>query len=200
MFELYQHGASMVHRLPPSLKLLALALGGTALFLTDHLAIAGTFCMAVLALYSVAALPIRLAWAQIRPAIWILMILLVTQGLIADWITGAFVVVRLVGLLLLAGLVTLTTRASEMIDTLERGLFPLRWFGANPAKVSLALSLALRFIPVLAAVTTEVREAQSVRGLDRSLIAIIIPVMVRMLKMADEISDAIEARSYDPRG
>lgn len=111
---------------------------------------------------------------------------------------GVLVVVRLASLLLLASLVTLTTRSSDMIDALEKGLGWLYYLGINPGKVSLALSLALRFIPVLASITEEVREAQKARGLDKSVIAIAVPVIVRMLKMADDISAAIEARSYDP--
>jgi len=113
--------------------------------------------------------------------------------------SGVLVIARLAALMLMAALVTLTTRTTEMIDALEKGLFWLRYVRINPAKVSLALSLAMRFIPVLAAIVAEVREAQKARGLDRSLIAIAIPVIVRTLKMADDIAAALEARAYDPQ-
>ena len=83
-----------------------------------------------------------------------------------------------------------------LIDGIERGLPFLRPLGVNPAKVSLALSLALRFIPVLAQITQEVREAQRVRGLENSVIALAIPLFVRPLRMSDDIADAIEARGY----
>jgi biotin transport system permease protein len=199
MFDLYRPGTSILHRAAPGPKVLSLAVAGTALFLVDDLAVILGFCAAMLGLYYLAGLTARTAWDQLRPTVWILAILFLAQGLINDWGLAVFVVARLAGLLLLAGLVTLTTRASDMIDAMERGLRFLRHVGINPAKVSLALSLALRFIPVLASVTHEVREAQKVRGLDRSIIAVAIPVVVRTLRMADEISDAIEARSYDPR-
>ncbi len=101
-------------------------------------------------------------------------------------------------MLLLAGLVTLTTRSSDMIAAVERGLAILRPIGVNPAKIGLAFSLALRFIPVLAKATQEVREAQKTRGLERSILATAIPVAVRTLKMGDEIAQAIDARGWDP--
>ena len=82
--------------------------------------------------------------------------------------------------------------------TALNGLPVLRPLGVNPAKVSLALSLALRFIPVLAQITREVREAQRVRGLENSVIALAIPLFVRTLRMSDDIADAIEARGYRP--
>jgi len=56
----------------------------------------------------------------------------------------------------------------------------------------------LRFIPVLAQITTEVREAQKARGMEHSIVAVAMPVAIRMLKMADDISDAIDARGYRP--
>jgi biotin transport system permease protein len=72
----------------------------------------------------------------------------------------------------------------------------LRPIGVNPDKVSLAISLALRFIPVLGRITMDVREAQKARGLERSVIAVALPVAIRAIKMADEISDAIDSRGY----
>jgi biotin transport system permease protein len=128
----------------------------------------------------------------------VLILLLAVQLAISGAPTAFLVVSRFGGLLMLAGLVTLTTRTSDMIEAMERGFAALRFTGINPRKVGLALSLALRFIPVLAAMTVEVREAQKVRGLDNSIIAIAIPLIVRMLRMSDQISEAIEARSYDP--
>jgi len=99
---------------------------------------------------------------------------------------------------MMAGLLTLTTRSSDMIAAMERALTGLRHVGLNPAKISLTLSLALRFIPVLASATLEVREAQKVRQLERSVLAVAIPVVIRTLRMADDIADALDARGYDP--
>ena len=51
---------------------------------------------------------------------------------------------------------------------------------------------------MLAQITQEVREAQKARGLERSVIAVAMPVAIRTIKMADDISDAIESRGYRP--
>ncbi|QBF29651.1 energy-coupling factor transporter transmembrane protein EcfT [Thalassococcus sp. S3] len=199
MFDLYREGSSFLHRLPPGVKLLSLAICGTVLFLLDSIVIMLAFLVTTVGLYLAVGFSLRTAWAQLRPAAWILAILFVAQVVLNSWETAVFIIARFAGLLLLAGLLTLTTRASDMIEAMERGFWVLRYVGVSPAKVSLALSLALRFIPVLATVTNEVREAQKVRGLDRSIIAVAIPVVVRMLRMSDDISDAIDARGYAPR-
>lgn len=199
MTGLYHPGASLLHRLAPGWKLAALAAAGTALFLTDSLPLAAAFVLAVAGLYALAGIPARLALAQLRPLVWVLAILFAAQLVIAGPVQAGFVTLRLAGLILLAALVTLTTRSAAMIEALTRALAPLRAVGVNPARVGLALSLALRFIPVLGAITAEVREAQRARGLDHSVIALAVPVIVRLLRMADDIADAIDARGYDPR-
>lgn len=198
MLDLYSPGHSPIHRLSPGVKILAMMVGGTGLFLVESLGIVAVALAAVIALYKIAGLSATQVWNQIRPVLWILIFFLGLQWWLAGASVAVFVVLRLATLLLLAGLVTLTTRASDMIESLTSGLRFLRPLGVNPAKVGLAISLALRFIPVLAQITTEVREAQKARGMEHSIVAVAMPVAIRMLKMADDISDAIDARGYRP--
>ncbi|TKZ22169.1 energy-coupling factor transporter transmembrane protein EcfT [Shimia litoralis] len=198
MLDLYSPGHSPIHKLSPGVKILAMMVGGTGLFLVENLGIVAVALAAVIALYKIAGLSATQVWNQIRPVLWILIFFLGLQWWLAGASVAVFVVLRLATLLLLAGLVTLTTRASDMIESLTSGLRFLRPLGVNPAKVGLAISLALRFIPVLAQITTEVREAQKARGMEHSIVAVAMPVAIRMLKMADDISDAIDARGYRP--
>lgn len=194
---LYFHAHSPLHSLRPGIKIACLAIFGTIAFMvSDWRALLACFA-AVLLLYALARIPWRTAFDQIRPALWLLVAIFVIQALIDSWIAGFVVVLRFAMLILMAALVTLTTRASAMIEALEAGLRPLRHMGLSPGKISLALSLALRFIPVISDITQEVREAQRARGLHRNMLALAVPVVVRTLKMADDIADAIEARSYD---
>jgi biotin transport system permease protein len=71
----------------------------------------------------------------------------------------------------------------------------LRIIGVDPTRVGLAFGLAVRFVPVLASVAADIREAQAARGLDRSVFALAVPLTLRTLRMADEIAEAIDARS-----
>ena len=199
MLDLYRPGASPLHRLSPGPKVLVMMAAGTLLFLIESLPLTLSALVLTLALYRVAGLSLTLAAAQLRPLALIFAIFLALQWWLSGPLLALFVVTRLAALILLASLVTLTTRATDMIDMITRALAVLRPLGVNPAKVGLAISLALRFIPVLGQITTEVREAQKTRGLERSVIATALPVAIRTLKMADDISDAIDARGYDPR-
>lgn len=182
-------------RAPAGAKLAALAVAGSGLVL-----IADWRVMVVLA--AVAALAFRLAGCgtaalsrQIRPMLWMLGLLFVVQGWFVDWATGALIVARIVTLVLLAALVTLTTPAEAMIATIERLLAPLGRFGVDPARIGLAFSLALRFIPVIGEEAERVREAQAARGLGHNPLALMLPLIVRVLKSAEDVAAAIEARS-----
>lgn len=194
----YRQGTSLLHRAAAGLKLAGLLGVSTLLFLVPTLVVAGCGLAVAILLYASAGFGWRMAAGQLRPMVWLLAVLFVVQLALDGWQSGLLVVVRLAALLLLASLLTLTTRSSDLIAALERALGGLRWTGLNPAKVSLAIALALRFIPVLADITAEVREAQKARGLETSIVAVAVPVIVRTLKMADDIAAAIEARSYDP--
>ncbi|MGX7708478.1 energy-coupling factor transporter transmembrane component T family protein [Methylobacterium sp. Gmos1] len=194
----YVPGASPIHRCPAGAKIFAMIGAGTILFALPRLDLALAALALTGLLYRLAGIPGALVLAQLRPLAWILALLVVVQLALDGWQAGLLVAARLASLVLLAGLVTLTTRSADTIEALQRGLAWLKPVGVNPAKAGLAIALTLRFIPVLAAITAEVREAQRARGLERSLVALTVPVVVRMLKMSDDIAAAIDARSYDP--
>ena len=192
---LYVARRSRVHAAAPGLKLAVLALAGTGLFLVrGPLPLVGAL-LAVLTLYPLARLPLALAWRQLRPAFAMLAILALVQLWTAGALAALTVTLRFAALILLAALLTATTRTTALVETLERALGWLRPFGADPAKVGLAISLAIRFIPALGTVAQEVREAQRARGMERGCLTLGPPLIVRTLKMADEIADAIDARS-----
>lgn len=192
---LYVARQSPIHRMRTGVKLLALPVLGTLLFATSSLPVLVAALLLVIALYAVARIPGRILLGQVRAVAVVLALFFLVQLWLTDWVVAAVTALRFLALILLASLVTLTTRSSDMIEALERGLARLTWLGIDPAKVSLAIALVLRFVPVIQAVFADVREAQAARGRERSLFALAVPVIVRTLKMADEIAEAIDARS-----
>lgn len=194
----YVHRRSPIHRIPAGAKVLFLLVGGTLIFFVQQLYIAVGVLIGIMGLYFVAAIPVRILVAQIRPIFWIFLLVFLFQLFTRDAWFASMVVTRFVALILLASLVTLTTPVSAMIEAIEKGIGWLRWFGVNPAKISLGFSLSLRFIPVVAKIASEVREAQRARGLEWSVLAVAVPVVIRTLKMADDVANAIDARGYDP--
>ncbi len=196
MLSLYHKSDSFLHRLSAGYKLLSLVGVGSLVFVFDTLFFSGSILALILALYRFARIPLEKCWRQIQPVIWLLGIIFLAQVFITGWEVACLIVVRFAALILAAGLVTLTTLTSDMIAAIEACLHPVRrWVAVE--KVSLALSLAIRFIPVIADITHEVREAQRVRGLERNLFAVAVPVIIRTLKMGTQIAEALDARSFD---
>lgn len=197
MFEISLARITWLHRLPAGLKLAVLALAGAAVFLAgDHRVLGGFVAFAVVLPLS-AWLPLKAVVKQSLPAAILIALLAAFHVLTGEPDTAIEVSARLATVILLAVTLTLTTRVSAMVEAIEAAARPLRPLGVDPAKVGLTLSLAIRFIPVLFALIGEIREAQKARGLEGSVIAVVMPLLVRTLKMADDLADAIAARGYD---
>ncbi len=197
MLSLYLPGDSVIHRLPAGAKLLVLFGASVALFAVSGVAVHAAELAVVAGLFHLARIPWRDTFHQLRPALPFLVPIFLFHVFLTDWVLGLETVLRIAVLLLLAVLVTLTTRLSDMIDVIERATWPLRHCGVNPSKVGMMLSMAIRFIPLMMKNAREILEAQRARGLDRSAIALLVPLLIKTLKMADNLADAIEARGYD---
>ena len=194
--DLYVFGDSPVHRVRPVIKIAALVVLCTSVFVFEgwpSVLVAGGL---VAAGFALAGLRPRHAVVSLRPAFWILAAIFVVQVILTDLLFAGFVVGRFAVLILGAALVTLTTKTSEFVDGIHAALkHAPRWVPKD--QIALAISLCLRFIPLIRAMLEEVRQAQRARGLDRNVLALLVPLVVRTLKTADDVSQAIYARSVD---
>lgn len=194
--DLYVFGDSPLHRARPLVKILALVVFCTGLFLFDHWAVIVIAGLMVAAGFALAGLHPRHGFAALRPTLWILAAIFGVQVWLADLALAGFIVSRFALLILAASLVTLTTTAGEFVEGIEAGLKHAPGW-VPKARIALAISLTLRFIPLVRSVLIEVRQAQMARGLERNIPALLVPLVVRTLKHADETAQAIQARSFD---
>lgn len=193
----YVPGASIVHRLPAGAKLLALVAAGAAVLAIASPLAAGIAVATALLGFAVARLSLRYAWRGVRP-MWIFLIgIFAFQWWSADLARALGVVGSIVALLLAATLVSLTTRTTDMIDAIVWLLRPLRRLGVNPDRVALQLALGVRAVPLVAELAETARQAQYARGRRGSPRAFAVPLVVRALRRADAMSDALRARGLD---
>ncbi len=194
---LYVPGTSLVHRAPPWLKLaLLVVLAAASTQVSAVWQVIAGLCVVVFG-YLLAGLPPRLIGSQLRPLVPLLLGLGVLQGIVAGWETAALVVGIVTGLVLLAGLVTLTTRTTDLIDVLVACLRPLRLVGVDPERIGLLLALSIRSVPVVLTMAEQVRDAQRARGLRASPRAYAVPLLIRTLRHADRLGEALIARGAD---
>ena len=128
-----------------------------------------------------------------------LLVLAGYQLLVQGPVRGAEVVVDLSALVLLAGLVTVTTPTDRLLDTVSGVLVPLRLLPGlrqhlHPDRVALTFTLALRSVDVLWDVAAQARDAARARGRGRDVRALVTPTVVRAVAHARATGDALAAR------
>ncbi|NUW29930.1 energy-coupling factor transporter transmembrane protein EcfT [Nonomuraea sp. SMC257] len=193
----YVPGRSPLHRLGAGAKLLALALACTALVLLGSPIALGGAAVVVVLLYAVSGVGWAAGWAQVRPVRWFAVALFAVQALSAGLPVAVTSTLRMVLAVALAGLVTLTTRTAAMMACLERCLAPARFVGLDPFRLSLMLSLTVRSVPVVSRLATQVREAQRARGVEWSVRAFAVPLLISVLRHADTLGEALRTRGVD---
>jgi biotin transport system permease protein len=85
----------------------------------------------------------------------------------------------------------------DLLDVIARVLGPARAIGVDPDRVALLLALTIRAVPVIAATLDEARDARRARGLEHSTRALVTPVVVRTIRHADRVGEALAARGVD---
>ncbi|CAH2559918.1 energy-coupling factor transporter transmembrane component T family protein [Cardinium endosymbiont of Oedothorax gibbosus] len=133
----------------------------------------------------------------IRSYFYLLIIIFVLHSIWGDWVDGIKVILRLCNIVMFASWILLTTSSSDMIEGLTALLKPLSYIGVKPTEVGLSFALAVRFTPLIIDTFKEVKIAQKAKGIDKNFIAILIPSIIKTIKMADDIAEAIEARSCE---
>ncbi|HFI0786819.1 TPA: energy-coupling factor transporter transmembrane protein EcfT [Streptococcus suis] len=219
----YIPGNSMIHRLDPRSKLLAMFAFLLLIFwannlITNVLIIAFVFAMVLLS-------QIRLSFFinGLKPMIGIILFttffqVFFTPGATILWEFWIFKVsieglqqaliifIRFVLIIFFSTLLTLTTTPLSLADGIESGLAPLKRLKVPVHEIGLMLSMSLRFVPTLMDDTTRIMNAQRARGVDfnegnliqkvKSVIPILIPLFASSFKRADALATAMEARGY----
>ena len=189
--------ASWLHRWPAGLKLLILLTIATGFVMVRDPWVLAASALVMFVVWRSVAGPIQ--WRAWRNGLWLVITVLTVVGYVAffNGLSQAMVVLfRLLALLLTALAVVATTPISAMMAVVERVLSPLGRRGwVDPEKVSLAFGLSLRMVPVLLEQWQEIREAQAARGVSAKLPALLVPMLARTIKRADELAEAIDARS-----
>jgi len=188
----YIPGDTLLHRMQPALKfvLLVVFIIGVTVLPTRpwHAAAALGF---VLVLYLWARIPMRIAWRQLVPLLPVLIFL----GAFMVWQNGvesaATLLIGLLATIAAANLLTLTTPVQELLDALDRALAPL---GRTGELISLTIALTIRLIPLTLATANEVLDARKARGAGFSLLAFGTPLVIRSVRRAKMIGEALMAR------
>jgi energy-coupling factor transport system permease protein len=221
----YYPSNSVLHRLDARIKVILAMLYIVSTFLCDSVFSFAALLLSAFLLIAISRIPFRVVLRGIRPLLFImcftaLLNLFFTKGegepLFRLWrislyvegiYSAVFMLVRIVILILTTSLfLTYTTTPIALTDALESLLKPLRVLHLPVHEFAMMMTIALRFIPLLAEETGKIMNAQKARGVDfahgslvkraKALIPILIPLFVSAFRRAEELATAMECRCY----
>ncbi len=219
----YYPADSIVHKLDPRVKLMAALIYIISLF--TFRGVAGFILASLFLVFMIRLSKVPFSYmVKGLKAIVILMVitaafnLFLTPGdqvLVHFWIftitmegvkNAAFMLVRLIYLIVGTSIMTLTTTPNQLTDGLEKSLMPLSKIKVPVHAIAMMMSIALRFIPILIEETDIIMKAQMARGADfengnlirraKSMVPLLVPLFVSAFRRADDLAMAMEARCY----
>ena len=218
----YFPGSTIVHRLDPRTKLIAVVLYIVALFTANN--VSSTALVLLMLVLCVALSKIRPSalFKGLKPLLFIILltaflnVFYSTGTVIAQWwifkITreglrrAILMVLRIMMLVSGTFLLTYTTSPLQLTDGLEQLMAPLKKLRFPVHELAMMMSIALRFIPTLIEETDKIMSAQKARGADfdsgslihraKALLPVLVPLFVSAFRRADELATAMECRCY----
>jgi energy-coupling factor transport system permease protein len=219
---------SRLHRLHPAVKLASAAILLGALTATGSTASLAASMALLLTLTSASGIPVRFAMRGVRAAVPMMLLIgllqvfaipandtgrvLATIGPVrvttGDLHAAASMLLRFASLILLVGLTTSVTSTREMTHGIEILLAPASRIGLPGHELALMITVALRFLPILAMEAENIAKAQVSRGASfgsgrggvlrrtRVLLPLLVPLFLAALRRAEMLALAMEARGY----
>lgn len=218
----YYQTESEIHKLDPRVKIVATLLFIISLFIADNF-IGYVIAAAFLGLeIHMSHVPFRFIMRGMKTIVFLLLItvvfnLFLTPGtpLIHLWkltITyeglalASMMAVRLIFLIIGSSVMTLTTTPNHLTDGLESLMNPMKKIHVPVHEISMMMSIALRFIPILLEETDKIMKAQMARGADfesgsiikraKNLVPLLVPLFISAFRRANDLAMAMEARCY----
>ena len=219
----YYPADSKVHAMDPRVKLFATLIFIITLFSCDD---AITFLVAGVAMTGCIWL-CKVPFSYMVKGLRGIMMLLIFAGLINLFLTpgvplvsfwkltisdvglknAILMTLRMVFLIVGTSIMTLTTTPNQLTDGLEKSLGFMKKAGVPVHEISMMMSIALRFIPILVEETDKIMKAQMARGADfesggiikkaKNMIPLLVPLFVAAFRRAGDLALAMEARCYN---
>ncbi|AIY86506.1 MULTISPECIES: energy-coupling factor transporter transmembrane protein EcfT [unclassified Thermotoga] len=209
---------SIVHRLDPRAKLLGMILLISAVLIVPDLLLYLVPGLAVFLLMFLSRTGFKVYLAGLR-SLWFFLVFAVlvqflssSEGEKIFWIitdraiwSAVYIMFRLVLIILLAENFSATTPPLLSARAIE-SIFST--FGARKIghEIGMVMTIAMRFVPILALEADRILKAQIARGANfergkffdriRALVVIIVPLLISALRKAEELAVAMEARLY----
>jgi len=196
MISLYISDSSWMHRRSAASKLLAvLALSNVVLAVQSLIWLLLMFAGAAATYYSLGRKGKHRLFA-LRFLLPLILGLGFVQGFLVGWEAALRATLKIMVMIMAADLVTATTPIQAILNCVQKLIGPIcQRIGRDPRKISLAVALMIRFMPVLVAQWQAQRDAWSARSYRKPSLRLLTPFVTRALSRTDQIAESLQARS-----
>lgn len=183
------------HDIPAGWKMLALAVLSALLFSVQSIWVFAVLLALVICVHGALGKGLlRYALWMMRPIVLFTAIILAFHVITGDLLAGLGIVLRMLVLVALANLVTMTTKLDDMIGVVEWLLIPLGKLGVNTRIFGVATAMVIRFTPVLIKKAAALGESWRARSPKRAGWRIIMPLFLTAIDDAEHVAEALKAR------
>lgn len=218
----YFPGNSVIHKMDPRMKIVLTMFLIVLIFLCKNVVSLFLVVLCTFMLVLVSKIRLKTVLKSIKPLTVIIIITSLLnlfygtgEPLVEFWRlkitlngieTAVFMAVRIITLVVISSLLTYTTSPTELTDSIERLLKPLKYLKVDVHSIAMTMTIALRFMPTLIEEIQKIMAAQKSRGADmesgglihraKALIPVLIPLFVSAFRRANELAYAMECRCY----
>lgn len=222
----YIDGNSFIHKMDARVKILLSLFYIVVLFLITSPIAYGMVFLFTAFLVMISKVPVKFVIRGLKPMVFILVftglinLFMTTDGTLLWTFPGVpflkitdagleiavTMVIRLVLLVVVTSLLTLTTSPLMLTDGIEKLLKPLEIIKVPAHEIAMMMTIAIRFIPTLSEETEKIIKAQTARGADfesgnilkraKAMIPLLVPLFISAFRRADDLAVAMDSRCY----
>ena len=214
-------GDSFVHNLDPRIKLIVSFLIFFTVFFVKKWFCFFMMIFLVLFLMKLSRIPMKTYFKSIKPIIIMAFVasviniifefqsrMMLHNNIKFDFFKNSTVMFFRILVLALSGtLISFTTSPQNISFSLEKIMTPFKYIGINVQELSLTMTIALRFLPILFDEANKIIVSQASRGAEfksknifkkiKAYSNILVPLFISAFKKADFLAESMESRCYD---
>lgn len=212
---------SPIHRLDPRIKIIATILLMSVIFSTDEpwiYVLMGGILLVIMPIGKITLICLK----RLR-SIWLLLLVMTSISMLLiegrplfinhpflpityeGFVVGVQMTSRLILVLLISSILTLTTSPFLLTEALEKMLKPVKKMGVIVSITAMIIQLSLRFIPTFTSERDKIMKAQAARGytVDKNIIAqskgmlvLVVPLLFTAFRRVEELAAGMDARGF----
>ncbi len=213
---------SVINKLDPRVKLFGVVIYIAAVFIVNNILGLAYIAAALAVILILSKVPLRHILKGMR-FLWVLVMVAIFFNLMFSdgdiiwrwWIfhmsrqgilRAAFFAVRLVLVVIGSAMLTYTTTPTNLTAGLEKIFKPLNKIRFPGHEIAMMMSIALRFIPILAEEINKIMNAQLARGAAfdsggmivkaKGMVPVMVPLFISAFRRASNLATAMESRCY----